>query len=946
MRARWLLMLAVLVPAAGVVAQPVPLDEALEEQAQATYHKSHRLRMEGKLAEAVAAGEELLALCRQLYPPERFPKGHPHLGLAFNNLGALLLERGDLAQAEPHFRDALAVARKLYPSDRHPDGHRQIAGCLNNLGAVLRDRGELARAEAHCREALAMRRRLYPPDRFPDGHSELTQSLNNLGILLQLRGELAAAEPLLREALDIKRKLYPEERFPDGHPDLASSLNNLGILLQARGELARAEPFYRDALAMRRKLYPRERYPAGHADVVRSLNAVGFLLNARGQTARAEPLLREAVAVCREVYSTEDYPIGHPVFANSLHNLGAVHFARGEATRAEPLLREAADMVQRMTEALLAGSSEAEALNHLAQLPPTRDVYLSVTAALPDSAPAAHASSWVARGTVARWLAGRRLALASGDPETRALARRLTEARRELAALLLSPATPADSGRARVRTLNDLKERLEKQLARRLPAFGRQLESARHTPDDLRRALPDDAAYVALTSYSRYEHDRDGEDGEGRTPSYVAFVLSRAQGVRRVELGAARPIEQDWADWQQALTEGRADERAAADRLARRTWAKLREHLPPGTRTVWLTPDGVLARVPWGALPGGKPGTVVLEELALAVVPHGQLLLEQQTDRQAATSVLLVVGGVDYAQAPTGQPHAPPDHTGSKADARGPEPADLPRAPDSKLSWPALPATVREQQRVLRLAEEAGIRSAVSLSSRKADTARLLAELPRARWAHLATHGFFAGPKFRSALRLDEADYKRGRRGERVGIGARNPLALSGLVLAGAGLQGDEARADGGILTAEAIAGLPLDRLELAVLSACDTGLGEVAGGEGVLGLQRAFHLAGARDVVASLWKVDDEATAALMSLFYHNLWREKLSPIEALRQAQLTLYRDPKRIPALARDRGPDFTKAARLPAPAAGGARAHPRLWAGFVLSGPGVHAAHEGK
>jgi CHAT domain-containing protein len=120
---------------------------------------------------------------------------------------------------------------------------------------------------------------------------------------------------------------------------------------------------------------------------------------------------------------------------------------------------------------------------------------------------------------------------------------------------------------------------------------------------------------------------------------------------------------------------------------------------------------------------------------------------------------------------------------------------------------------------------------------------------------------------------------------------------------------------DLGILTAEAIAGLPLQGLELVVLSACETGLGTVAGGEGVFGLQRAFHLAGARTVIASLWKVDDTATRKLMRLFYSNLWEQGMAAAEALRQAQLTVLNE-------------------------AVGSGEKPYYWAGWVLSGdPGI-------
>jgi CHAT domain-containing protein len=904
----------------------------LEQQARQLNELGVRHYQAGRLDEALKVLEKALQIRRRLYPLEGFPDGHPDLAASLNNLGELLQARGELARAEPFLHDALALDRKLYPPERFPDGHPDLAASLNNLGELLQARGELARAEPFVRDALSMYRKVHPPERFPDGHPDLAVSLNNLGFLLQARGELARAEPLYRDALAMCGKLYPPERFPNGHPDLARSLNNLGGLLQARGELARAEPLCRDALAMNRKLYPPARFPDGHPVLAQSLNNLGGVLCARSELARAEPFLRDALAMRRKLYAPERFPDGHPVLAQSLNNLGFLLQARDELVQAEPLLHDAIAMQQRLLDILLTGSAETEALNYLARLPLTQDVYLSVTRDLLAREATAYATLWPGKGLLARGLSRRRLAArATHDPETHKLAEQLTAARQELAALLLAR-TPGPRHAERLREASERKEELEKQLARKLPALARELELGRRSPKDLLAQLPEGTAFVDLFHYVRFTYDpkQPGKAGEQRTPSYVAFLLCRGQSIKRVELGPAAAIEEAWAAWQRALTAGKAERRQAA-RLASLVWEPIRKQLPARLHTVHVAPEGLLCQVPWAALLGSKAGSFLLEEVALAVVPNGPSLLETleaaPDKKQPREALVLAVGGVKYDARPAAV-------AGEEVTARAPA------AGAKGLHWQYLPGT---EQEVQALAGLAGKRSLLCRRGVEASTAQILADLPKARYAHLATHGFFAGPEVRSLFQLSDKDYERARWGERIAVRARNPLVLSGLVLAGANLPAkDPEKGDGGILTAEAIAGLNLDGLELAVLSACETGLGEVAGGEGVFGLQRAFHLAGARSVVASLWKIDDAATQALMQEFYHNLWEKKLPKLEALRRAQLAmlLHYDAKagrlRSPGTAVPVDPAELAAARAKLRTSGRPPLPPLYWAGFVLSG----------
>jgi CHAT domain-containing protein len=879
--------------------------------AKSLYTLANVLRDQGKHADAEKLAQEAVAMCRRLYGKQ----DHPLLAKSLNNLAIVLEAQGKLADAEQLYREALEIFRRVYPKGDHP----APADSLFNLAGVLKTQGKFADAETLLREAVAMRRRLHPKQ----DHAALANSLNNLANVLREQGKYADAETLHREALAMDRRLYAKQ----DHPYLAASLNNLALVLLAQGNYADAETFFREALEMKRRLYPKQ----DHAALANSLNNLAFVLWAQGKYAEAETFQRETLAMDRRLHPKQD----HPALANSLNNLANVLREQKEHGDAETLYREALAMYRALARDYAAVRSEGDALTLAASYPSIRDNFLSTAWASKAAAATVYPEVYASKAALSRVYEQRALAAraAATNPRAAALLDQLTDRRRRRADLLLAP-TPSDPATAKQRDTElaqyakDI-ETFNRELRPLLPTLERADKLAQATPADLQRVLSAADAVVDFLRWTLFEQDPQvpGRKGLKETVRYLAFVVTKDK-VTWLDLEEAEPIEKAVTAWREAITAGKDIPPELPAKVRDLVWAKVRNQLPEQVKQVYLCPDLALCRVPWAALPGDKPNTIVLEEYALATVPHAVFLLDKLWPQNATPkrpTDVLAVGGVAY-DAAVPAPDKGAVNRGAPLLKSGQPPG-----------WAALPAAAAEVRGVRAAASKKNL-VCRTLEGEEATTAAVLAALPKAKHAHLATHGFFADASFRSAFQVDPDLFKMGWRGERVGAGALSPMVMTGLVFAGANKPSTPGR---GIVTGEALVDLDLSGLDLAVLSACETGLGDTAGGEGTFELQRAFHLAGTRDVIASLWKVPDRPTAALMAASYHNLWDKDMPPVEALRQAQLEVYRHPEKIAELAagfRGKFVEVPGTEETPVKVTADGKAHPRLWAAFTLSGPG--------
>lgn len=829
------------------------------------------------------------------------------LGLAYhqadlrNNQCLVLHARAGVQPALACYREALALFHQLGET-------KDEAAVLNNLGFAWFNLGEPQPAEESYRQALAIRRTI--GDRAGEA-----QALNNLAVLFRSLGEIDEALKAYGEAREIFAIL-------DDRRQEASTLNNLGVAYMAIGEIDRARLYLTQALALRRAVEDRR------GEIV-TLNNLGRLESRSGAPDKAIPFYQQALEVARATSDARNEGLSRSYLGQALAKAGRSAEALAELDRALALQRQTGDRPSEATTLGHKGEVLADTGRAAEALPFFEQAILGLRAA------GDRANEVVALGKRSGALrdlgeldkaandADAAIALLEslrtrlGNPELRAVfrgsrsdayelrvdilmrlaavrpgqgfdraafeaseqerARSLLDVLRESGATIRSGIDPALAARQR-----DLERRLALKADRLQVLLGRgrggqeesgtleiESEQIRAELDNLdaeiRRKNPRYAELTRPGSASTAEIQALLDPGTllleyslGRERSYLWAV--DATGLRSFVLPGREEIERSARAFHEALStpapsgDNRREQTGLT--LSRMLLGPVAESLGDlGERRLAIVPDGALGYIPFGVLPEpGRPDPLLVRH-EMVELPSASVLAagrRELAQRPPAHELAIVLAD------PVFQPDDPRvTPSGARTPAAAP-------ASDRLL----LPRLRFSRQEALAIASLAPPGAVTTLLDFAADRDLVLSgHLRDFRYIHFATHGVFD---------------------------AERP-ELSGLALSRVDAAGNSRE---GFLGLRDIYDLDL-AADLVVLSGCQTALGREIRGEGLLGLTRGFFYAGAPRVIASLWWIDDRATAALMAELYRGMWAEGLRPAAALRQARLSLarqhrFRDP----------------------------------------------------
>lgn len=807
-----------------------------------------------------------------------------------SRLGEVELRQDRLGVAEAHYRRAQETAARVAP------GSGAEAAYSNNLALVLLDRGSLDQAERFAARGLQIRESLTPRS------AALVPILSTYGSVLLERGDLAGAEASYLRAAELLERSQPEG------PRIGAVLHNLGMIAHFRGDYLGAESFLRRELALAEK---NEEEPARLRDALMGLGEISLQTNRpaeaeklflraraagasfnpegsknawnlqglaiaqarQGRTKEAAALMRHALSLWKGIHA-ESWVAGLLRL-----NLGRLLSSEGDSEAAEREIRAAAALFERSS-----SPSLVHALHALAQVQVQRgertlaaESFGRAVEELDDrrgKMGGAEESRWLFGSAVGDlYFEAARNEIALGRPEAawaiweRGRARGLQEllAQRDLSfsaevravdyadqhrlaaeydALqgeIASPEPESDPSRlldleTRMREIRLLQKQVRERIERSSPRLA---ALQRPEPIDLPRARAalDSGTLMISFAIGASETLLFVIEPSGRpAPGLAAIVLPVGEAALRAEVTSLLAL----------LVRGDSA-RSEVEALGNRLYDLLIAPAEPEVgraRRLLISPDGPLHLLPFAVL--RRQSRYLLERLPLHFTSSSAVYEEFRTSKRRRSGN--PVGGL----LAVGDPAYPADGT-NREPSRDPQ---VRTALARRGKLPALPGTRAEVLGIAGLFQGTNV-----LVSSSATEERVKSLAPTARMLHFAVHGL-----------LDE----------------RFPLN-SGLALT---IPEHPAEGqDNGLLQAwEIFESLRLDA-DLVTLSACDTALGKDAGGEGILGLTRAFQFAGARSVVASLWSVSDASTPELMRRFYTYL-RDGKTKDEALRRAQVDLLR------------------------------------------------------
>ena len=809
----------------------------------------------GKFAQALQLHQRVLDLKQK-----RVGADSPMLMGTVGNLAADLHALGRMAEAQRHFQRALELQAIVGSS-----ANETSAALLANYCAFLRERGDLPSAIQYCKRAVAAF------DSLQDEGYGLALAIGHLGTAYLDTGNVRDGVLAVERSLELRRKFWGAE-----HPMVGYVLITLAGVYDGTGQHDKARAYAQQALDLMTAAYG--------PDHPTTAEAIDMVAQLRAPEDRLE-LMERALAM-RENGLGED----HPQVARTWYRIAMALLARGELGRSRDALARCSAIREKHLSLVLGVGNEiqkSQAIDMLAdEMGATIALHLRHLPTDEAAARLAFDTILQRKGRAVDALVSDLGALrARAAPEDRGLLDDLAATRARLASLSLDEAggaKPHNPGkdaasevaqrRALVAELRSSVLTLEERVAERSATFRR--ASQRATFEQVRAAIPADAALVEIVAYwpegwnptarRQREHFR-----------YAAYVLRSDGVIRGVDLGPEPDVNAVVVALRHALATRDGDPGPAARKLHGLVMAPLAGAIGDAKR-VFLSADGMLTLVPFAALIDER-GTALLERYVFTYLAGARELVREPAASEGVTGDVVLVGAPAFGS------------VGTAGGGRGGHPFGLAFLP--------LPGTRGEVEELA----SALVGAKTLLGDAASEGA--IKSLRSPRILHIATHGFFVGAEASHA-----AGSVRGVQTVQLANGRDElgPLLRSGLAFAAAN---DGGRDDeDGVLTAMEAASLDLSGTELVVLSACETGVGATSQGDGVRGLRRSLSIAGARTQMMSLWKVDDDATRALMVGFYDQL-AAGVGRAAALRNVQLAMSHDAR---------------------------TAHPYYWAGFIVSG----------